>query len=84
MLVNNKKLLAKIFQNPINSGIHWVDIEKMLRKIEGVEVIEGAGSKVAFYKNESELSIHRPHPSKESLRYRIKLVREFLIDIGEV
>ncbi|KAF3980825.1 MAG: HicA protein [Methylococcales symbiont of Hymedesmia sp. n. MRB-2018] len=82
--MNDKKLLAKIFQNPINSGIHWADIEKMLRKIEGLDVIEGAGSKVAFYKKQSELSIHRPHPSKESLRYRVKLVREFLIEIGEV
>jgi CRISPR/Cas system CMR-associated protein Cmr5 small subunit len=82
--VNNKKLLAKIFQNPINPGIHWMDIEKMLRKIDGLDMIEGAGSKVAFYKSKSELNIHRPHPSKEALRYRIELVREFLIDINEV
>ncbi|SMM97671.1 HicA protein [uncultured Candidatus Thioglobus sp.] len=82
--MNNKKLLANIFQNPINAGIHWADIEKMLRKIQGLDVIEGEGSKVSFYKGAYELSIHRPHPSKEALRYRIKLVREFLIDTGEV
>lgn len=82
--MNNKKLLAKIFQNPINPGIHWMDIEKMLRKIEGLDVIEGEGSKVSFYKEGCELSIHRPHPSKEALRYRIKFVRDFLIEIGEV
>ncbi len=47
-------------------------------------MIEGKGSKVAFYKGDCELIIHRPHPSKEALRYRIKAVREFLIDIKEV
>ena len=82
--MNSKKLLAKIFKNPINPSIHWADIEKMLRKIDGLDVIEGAGSKVSFYKSGYELNLHRPHPKKEALRYRIELVREFLIDIEEV
>ena len=82
--MNNKKLFAKIFQNPINPGIHWMDIEKMLRKIEGVEMKEGEGSAIHFVTSECILTVHRPHPSKEALRYRIKAVRDFLIDIGEV
>lgn len=84
MSVNNKKLLAKIFQNPINGAIHWIDIEKILVKIDGLEVKEVKGSAVHFVKDEWILTIHRPHPSKEALRYRVKLVRDFLIDIGEV
>jgi hypothetical protein len=29
------------------------------------------------------LQVHRPHPQKEALRYRVLAVREFLKDIGE-
>lgn len=76
--MNKKKLLAKIFQNPINGGLHWADIEKMLLKIEGVEVKEVKGSAVHFVKDEWILTIHRPHPQKEALQYRVKAVREFL------
>lgn len=81
--MSNKKLFAKIFKNPINRAIHWSDIEKLLIKIEGVEVVEVKGSAVHFIKGDEVLSIHRPHPKKEALHYRIKLVREFLINIDE-
>jgi len=48
-----------------------------------VMVIEGSGSCVTFIKGSARLDIHRPHPQKEALRYRIKLVREFINKIKE-
>jgi hypothetical protein len=44
----------------------------------GCNVIEGSGSSVTFEKNGVRAYFHRPHPSTESLRYRVKDAREFL------
>ncbi len=82
-LVNNKnkKTLNLIYKNPINGNIEWRKIEFLLISI-GVVVIEGKGSLVTFIKDKVRLEIHRPHPNKEALIYRIKYVREFLKDLG--
>lgn len=78
--MNNKhrKTLAAINVLPINGNIEWRKIESLLLAL-GVEVVEGDGSLVSFFKGEARLDIHRPHPNKEALRYRIKLVKEFLV-----
>lgn len=44
--------------------------------------IEGSSSWVTFILNGQHADFHRPHPSKEALRYRVKDVREFLQRAG--
>ncbi|GHT92396.1 hypothetical protein AGMMS49545_09900 [Betaproteobacteria bacterium] len=82
--MNNKhrKTLADIFRNPLNGALEWARIENLLSNI-GCDVIEGAGSQVSFCKAGQVLNVHRPHPQKEALRYRVKSVRDFLVLIGE-
>lgn len=81
--VNNKqrKTLDAIFTDPVNGNLEWRKIESLLIAL-GAEMVEGNGSRVLFRLNGEKLDIHRPHPRKEALKYRIKDVRNFLINTG--
>lgn len=81
--MNNKhyKTLAMLFSEPINGNVEWSRIESLLVAI-GCQVIEGSGSSVTFEKAGKRAYFHRPHPKKEALKYRVKLVRAFLIKLG--
>lgn len=73
----HRKTLEAVSANPINGNIQWWRIEALLLALD-VKVVESKGSSVSFVKGEEKLIIHRPHPNREALRYRIKSVREFL------
>jgi hypothetical protein len=76
-----RKTLERVFVDPVNGNIEWSKIEAMLRTV-GCRVIEGAGSSVTFEYDGRRMTLHRPHPQKEALRYRVLAVREFAIRIG--
>ena len=73
----HRKTLDKVLADPVNGNIDWARIESLL-KSEGCRAIEGAGSSVTFSFNGQKMTLHRPHPGKEALRYRVLAVREFL------
>lgn len=75
-------MLAEIFADPVNGNMRWSEIEALLIAL-GCRVVEGAGSSVTFERDGIRAYFHRPHPDKESLRYRVKDAREFIIRIGE-
>jgi hypothetical protein len=81
MKTKHKKTLNTIFSDPVNGSIEWRMIEAFFVAL-GCNVIEGSGSSVTFEKDGVRAYFHRPHPSKESLRYRVKDAREFLKKIG--
>jgi hypothetical protein len=72
-----RKTLEKILADPVNGNIEWSRIESLL-KAAGCRVIEGAGSSVTFEFSGRKMTLHRPHPGKEALRYRVLAVREFI------
>jgi len=76
-----RKTLEKVLKNPVNGNIEWSRIESMLRAA-GCRVIEGAGSSVTFEFSGKRMTLHRPHPGKEALRYRVLAVREFIETMG--
>ncbi len=80
--MNNKhrKVLEKIFQNPVKP-IEWQEIEKLFIAL-GAKVVEGSGSRVTFHLNEVTADFHRPHPGKEAKRYQIIDAREFINKAG--
>jgi hypothetical protein len=78
----HRKTLAAIFANPVSPNIRWAAIEALFVAID-CKVIEGAGSRVAFEKNQVIGSFHRPHPAKEAKRYQVRDAREFLIKLGQ-
>jgi hypothetical protein len=77
----HRKTLERILTDPVNGNIEWVRIEAMLRAA-GARVIEGAGSSVTFEFGGRKMTLHRPHPHKEALRYRVLAVREFIERMG--
>ena len=76
-----RKTLEKVLTDPVNGNIEWTRIESML-KAAGCKVIEGAGSSVMFEYSGRKMTVHRPHPGKEALRYRVLAVREFIETMG--
>ena len=76
-----RKTLEKVLADPVNGNIEWARIESMLKAV-GCRVIEGAGSSVTFEFDGRKMTLHRPHPSKEALRYRVLAVREFIEKAG--
>ncbi len=77
----HRKTLDAVFSDPINGTIEWRRIETLLVAV-GCQVIEGPGASATFEKNGLRLTIHRPHPGREALRYRVRDVRRFLRTIG--
>lgn len=77
----HRKTLEAIFASPVNGGLEWARIESLLVAI-GCEAREGKGSAAAFHKDGHILRVHRPHPGKDALRYRIIDARDFLQKIG--
>lgn len=76
-----RKTLSAIFANPVDGNIEWRRIESLLVALE-CQMIEGSGSRVTFLLNGQRVDLHRPHPGKEALRYRVKDVRTFLQRAG--
>lgn len=81
--VNSKHraTLDRIWAEPINGNLEWTRIEALLKAL-GSHVIEGAASSVTFEFRGCKVTLHRPHPGKAALRYRVSAVREFLLRIG--
>ncbi len=83
LAVNSKhrKTLESIWKEPVNGNVEWARIESLLKAV-GCRVIEGAGSSVTFECLGNKATLHRLHPGKEALRYRVSAAREFLQRIG--
>ncbi len=76
-----RKTLERVFADPLNGNIEWSRIESLLKAV-GCHVLEGAGSSVTFSSEGGKLTVHRPHPHRAALRYRVQATRDFLIRIG--
>ena len=77
----HRKTFEKVFADPVNGKIERSRIESFL-KAAGCRVVEGAGSSVTFEFKGRKMTLHRPHPGKEALRYRVLAVREFVERMG--
>ena len=70
-----------VFKNPIQAGILWVDIEKLLAAL-GAELSEGSGSRLRVKFNGVRAVFHRPHPEKTTDKGAVNSVRRFLENAG--
>jgi hypothetical protein len=77
----HQKTLTQIFQNPVQAGIVWRDIETMLKAL-GAEISEGNGSRVRIALNNIRAVFHRPHPKKETDKGAVVSMRRFLKEAG--
>ena len=83
MSSKHERTLAAVFEEPTLANILWRDIESMLVHY-GATLQEGAGSRVRVLLNENRVTLHRPHPQKETNRYTVRDLREFLAFNGIV
>lgn len=81
MTSTHRKTLERILAASVNGNIEWTRIESMLKAV-GYRMVEGAGSSVTCESGGRKMTLHRPHPGKEALGYRILAVREFLEKAG--
>lgn len=77
----HRRILASIYENPLQSNINWSDIEALFIALGG-EVSEGSGSRVRVYLNGVRAVFHRPHPQKETDKGALKSVRRLLTEAG--
>ena len=77
----HQKTLQQIFQNPVQAGIVWKDIEAMLKAL-GADISEGNGSRVRIALNDVRAVFHRPHPQKETDKGAVVSMRRFLKEAG--
>ncbi|MCY3620784.1 MAG: type II toxin-antitoxin system HicA family toxin [Gammaproteobacteria bacterium] len=76
-----RRTLAAVFSDPVSGSVAWADVESLL-VAAGARVIEGRGSRVRFVKDREVETFHRPHPAKDTKRYQVRAVRQFLERIG--
>ena len=76
-----RRSLAAVFSDPVSGSVAWADVESLL-VAAGARVIEGRGSRVRFVNDGEVETFHRPHPAKETKRYQVRAVRQFLERIG--
>ena len=77
----HRKTQERVLTDPVNGNMDCSRIESML-KAAGCRVVEGSGSSVTFEYGGRKMTLHRPHPGKEALRYRVLAVREFIERMG--
>lgn len=76
----HRKTLEAVFADPVNGNLTWDCIEALLVAV-GCRVLEGSGSAVLFELDGKRAHFHRPHPQRESLKYRVRAAREYLVKL---
>ena len=76
-----RKILERVFKEPVKSDIPWSDIEGLFSAL-GAEISEGAGSRIRVKLNGERAVFHRPHPEKVTDKGAVKAVRQFLLNAG--
>ncbi len=77
MKTKYRKTLAAIFAKPTKANIKFSDIESLVKALGG-EVRKGDGSRVALELSGKREYAHRPHPGKETKKYMVEKIREWL------
>jgi hypothetical protein len=77
----HRKTLRALFAQPVPANLKWRRIEALFLAL-GAEMVDGAGSRVAFVLHDRRADFHRPHPGKEAKRYQVRAAREFLESAG--
>ncbi len=80
MKAKHRKILKAVFAKPTRANIKFSDIESLVEALGG-EVRGGDGSRVVLELFKSRVYAHRPHPGKETKKYMVEKIREWLTDL---
>ncbi|MGH8563867.1 MAG: type II toxin-antitoxin system HicA family toxin [Gammaproteobacteria bacterium] len=81
MQAKHRKTLGAVFKTPTLGTVVFSDIEALVVAIGG-EVRKGRGSRVVFDLNGTRKYLHRPYPGKETRKYQVEELREWLQQHG--
>ncbi len=74
-------LIRTIFQDPINTNVHWREVESLLRHV-GAEIETLSGNRIHLRLNRVEGVLHRPHHAHTLDRNAIRTLRGYLASAG--
>lgn len=80
------KLLEKLMQKRIPKNFSTSELDALMTQCGCTKHSGGRGSAVMYIHSETKLKLifDAPHPGNELYTYQIKMVRQFLRDVGEV
>ena len=83
--LNNKqkKTLEKLQTKPVLNNIKFNEVDKLLIALN-CKRAESKGSAIIFSLDGKHLSIHKPHPNNEILKYVVKNIQGFLKETGVI
>lgn len=79
-------LIEKLMRKSIPKNFTKKELDSLMSKCGCEKYLGGRGSAIAYYHKTSGriLQFDGPHPGNELYPYQIKMVRQFLQEIGEV
>lgn len=79
------KLMRKLFSNPITKTFTMKELNRLMSQCGCRSFKGGRGSGIGFVHDKTNrvLQFDAPHPEKELYTYQVKLVRKYIIEIGE-
>lgn len=80
------KLLEKLMQKRIPKNFSTAELDALMSQCGCTKHSGSRGSAVMYIHSETKLKLifDAPHPGNELYTYQIKMVRQFLKDVGEV
>jgi hypothetical protein len=79
--IKRQRTLELIFARPVTGSLPWRDIEALFVEL-GAEVSERAASRVAVVPFGEVRVFHRPHPSPDTDKGAVALIRKWLEEHG--
>lgn len=81
-----EKLLERIQQKPIIKNFKKAELDSLMNKCGCEKYQGGRGSGIGYRHTKTNLTVQfdEPHPGDELYIYQIKMVLQFLKDIGEI
>lgn len=83
---NKKDLIRKLTAKPMPGSFTIRDMDALMSKCGCVKYQGGRGSGIGYRHSATGHSVQfdAPHPGKDLYRYQIKMLIQFLKDIGEI
>lgn len=82
---SKKRLLDKLYSSKFPKSFTTHELDQLMGKCNCISSSGGRGSAVKYYHKETGrvLQFDQPHPGNNLYVYQVKMVRDFIDEIGE-
>lgn len=80
------ELIRKLLARPMPANFTVRELDALMNKCGCIKFNGGRGSGIGYFHEKTKriLQFDGPHPGKELYRYQIKMIIEFLREVGEI